>query len=328
MPEAVELPAVLSEVLDAHLPEYDEWFYRYCGELSTPSGSERWMRHLRGVLAFSGRDVAGSDFLDAGSGFGFAVVAAAAWGARLAAGIDSYAPMVGTVRAYLPLLPNEWRERIRIDEGTVDDLPYEDEEFDIVLSKEAISHYRNVDAFIGEAWRVLRPGGVVVVSDGNNGRNPRRREETLAVWRAAEQVGHTTAGEHVFGESYQERRRAFIAERFPERDATALAERTARMTFAEIAEALERGEEPDSPFSTEEPPLDPGADAVLERLFDPYELARRFEGAGFRTKVRGYWGGASGKVHLRVANRLLQAVSRLTISTAPGFELRAEKPRG
>jgi 2-polyprenyl-3-methyl-5-hydroxy-6-metoxy-1,4-benzoquinol methylase len=323
--EAADLSGVFATLLAARRPEYDEWLYRYCGALGTPPGASRWMRHLRGILDFAGREIDGAEFLDAGAGFGFAAVAAAAWGARSAVGIDSYGPMVRTARAYVPLLPGEWRDRVRFDEGSVDALPYEDGRFDIVLSKEAISHYRHVDAFVSEVWRVLRPGGVVVVSDGNNGRNARLRKGTVAIWRAAEEVGNTTVGGHVFGDSYRERRRVFIAERFPDLDAATLAEQTSRMTFAETAQALERGQQPDSRFSTVEPPVDPGTDAVLERLFDPYELGRRFTAAGFRTTVRGYWGGASGKLHLRVANGLLQRVSRLSIATAPGFELRAEK---
>ena len=65
-------------------------------------------------------------------------------------------------------------------------MPYADGSFDLVLSVEAISHYRDVGAFIGEAARVLRTGGTLLLSDGNNGRNPRIRRATHALWEEFE----------------------------------------------------------------------------------------------------------------------------------------------
>jgi SAM-dependent methyltransferase len=44
-------------------------------------------------------------------------------------------------------------------------LPFEADEFDVVVSVEASHQYDNLDCFVGEAARVLRPGGVLVLGD-------------------------------------------------------------------------------------------------------------------------------------------------------------------
>ena len=46
-------------------------------------------------------------------------------------------------------------------------LPLPDEEFDVVTSNQVIEHLSNTDSFLGEAFRVLRPGGLVCVSTEN-----------------------------------------------------------------------------------------------------------------------------------------------------------------
>ncbi len=64
---------------------------------------------------------------------------------------------------------------------------------------------------------------------------------------------------------------------------------------------------------------------VMERLFNPYALAREIRSHGFDVTVRGYWGGASGSATLRMANRVLAALFRLTMVTAQSFRIVAVK---
>lgn len=44
-----------------------------------------------------------------------------------------------------------------------DRFPFNDETFDIIFSKSAIEHLRSLDNFIKENYRVLKPGGTVIV---------------------------------------------------------------------------------------------------------------------------------------------------------------------
>jgi SAM-dependent methyltransferase len=328
--EAAELAAVVHDALEARLPEYDPWFYRYCGSLASAEGVEKYLRHKTDLLDFAGIDPCGARILDAGAGFGLTLVVLASLGATLAQGIEFHGPMVRTARAYMPRLPAHFRNRIAIDEGNVMAMPYPDDSFDAVLSVEAISHYRDVEAALQEMRRVLRPGGVIAVSDGNNGLNPATRRKTREIWDAFE-LG-TSSGRvhgHNVEHVYQRERQDFIEREFPEVPAEKMARRTFAMTFPEIREACvlyERDEVyPESVYDGSVVPVNPADGQVIERLFDPYELGRQFEELGFSVRVSGYWGGASGRRSLRLANAILSRFSRLTIYSARGFLIAAAK---
>jgi len=48
-----------------------------------------------------------------------------------------------------------------------DPLPFENERFDVVVATEVIEHLRNLEEFISECFRVLKPGGIILVSTPN-----------------------------------------------------------------------------------------------------------------------------------------------------------------
>jgi len=107
-----------------------------------------------------------------------------------------------------------------------------------------------------------------------------------------------------------------------------LAERTSGLTRQRVLGAAElyseTGELPNSWFDPSNAPVDPESDTVIERLIDPYAMGRALRQAGFRrTRVQGYWGGASGKIHLRVANAALARLARLAIWSTPTFRIAA-----
>ncbi len=54
---------------------------------------------------------------------------------------------------------------IDIIDGSYDDVPFEDETFDIVFSEDAILHSNNKEKVISEAYRLLKPNGDFVFSD-------------------------------------------------------------------------------------------------------------------------------------------------------------------
>lgn len=49
-----------------------------------------------------------------------------------------------------------------------DGMAFADATFDVVLAADVIEHLHDRDAFLHECWRVLRPGGTIIVSSVNN----------------------------------------------------------------------------------------------------------------------------------------------------------------
>jgi SAM-dependent methyltransferase len=320
-------------VLDAQADDYDPWLYRYCGRLADSDEVARYRNHLEGMLRFGRVNPGGAAVLDAGCGFGFALIVLRSLGAADVHGVDISEPMLQTIRAYLPFLPADYRDRIHVARASVEQLPYKDRSLDLVLSIEAISHYRYPDAFFGEAARVLRPGGALLIRDGNNARNPKIRRETRALWEEFESGKPSKLGtKHERDGTYRLRREEIIREAFPGLSDEVVADlrlRTAFMSRDEIVAAVgdyaSGGARPASFFTGKDAPVDPNSGAVHERLFDAYELADRLRESGFSVRVAGYWGGAGGNRLASLATAVLTPASRLAIATAPAFTIAARR---
>ncbi|HEY6398333.1 MAG TPA: class I SAM-dependent methyltransferase, partial [Solirubrobacteraceae bacterium] len=293
----------------------------------------RYLRHHLDLLQLGGADPDRRVVVDAGCGFGFTMILDALLGATRVHGIEVNRSMVQTIETFLPLLPDEVASRVEVHCASVTKMPLEDESADIVLSVEAISHYLHVEEFIDEAFRVLRPGGVLLIADGNNGSNPIVRRHTYEIWEAAErgQADQTVRG-HLLGEPYVEVRRQVLQTNFPEMSAPAAAEiarRTAGFTADRVIAAgrdyLEHSALPSSIYRRRKLAVAPDGTA-MEELFHPGRLARQLRQRGFQARAYGYWGGANGSALIRSVNRALTALSPVTMPTAPSFRVVARKP--
>jgi SAM-dependent methyltransferase len=101
----------------------------------------------------------GGALLDVGTHQGeFAARVAQRIGATRVAGIDFVAEHVDAARA----------RGIEVMCANIDDgLPFADGEFDTVHANQVIEHVRRSDAFLREVRRVLRPGGLALISTNN-----------------------------------------------------------------------------------------------------------------------------------------------------------------
>jgi SAM-dependent methyltransferase len=301
---------------------------RYFGFGSDRQAIRRYVQYTLDNLAFAGFEPNRQRILDAGCGFGLSLVIYGLYGAVGLCGVDIDAAAIRFSERYRSALPGDLSERLRLEIGSVASLPYSDESFDVVTSFEAVSHYLDVDRALHEFHRVLRPGGVLIVSDGNNGLNPLYAHRIRELWRAAEEgPGYRAISGHSIGKPYRERREEIIRQHAPNlasEDVRRLTLATFGLVKSEIAAAVDRylteGMLPAGVDTKGSPPVDPDG-ATHERLFNPYALGEQLGSIGFDVSVVGHWGGASGHRVVRVANSLLAAGSRLTMYTARGFRI-------
>lgn len=94
----------------------------------------------------------GCELLDLCCGPGHLAAAAVAKGAK-AQGVDFAEPMVARAKQNYPDIP--------FQQGDAEDLPYDTESFDAIACAFGVMHLEHPDRCFAEAFRVLRPGGVL-----------------------------------------------------------------------------------------------------------------------------------------------------------------------
>jgi len=134
---------------------YDEGYYHGVNSGYPAAGYEsahatwaHWVAHLAAAHG-------GGRWLDLGCAYGYLVAEAAAGGFR-ASGLDVSAYALGRAAAAAP------PARGRLARGRAEALPFADGTFDVVSAFDVLEHLLDPDAVLAEAWRVLRPGGVLV----------------------------------------------------------------------------------------------------------------------------------------------------------------------
>ena len=305
----------------------DPWVLSFYRDLRTEAGMRRFSRAHQQLISLAG-GVVGRDVVDAGSGFGMAANLIASWGARRVHAIELLGSMVDTHRRILtrdfPHLQNVCTIR-----GDVGAIPLVGQSVDLVLSVEAISHYFALDAFLDESARVLRRGGTLLVSDANNGANPRVRAATEEIWQRWEHGPHGHLDHHDITDTFVERRARIVRERFPALPADHVelyAAATSGFDRGEVETAVRRhldgGPRPASFYKRGDLPRDPDNGTVAERLFDPIALGREIEKRGFNVRVLAHFGGARNDL-FRAANAVLRWLPLFRY--APAFRIVAVK---
>lgn len=99
--------------------------------------------------------------LDLGCGAGHVSFAAAPHATEVVA-YDLSAEMLETVAR---AAAGRGLSNVRTERGIAESLPFADATFDAVLSRYSAHHWRDLDAALREALRVLKPGGLIAVVD-------------------------------------------------------------------------------------------------------------------------------------------------------------------
>ncbi|MDZ5650611.1 glycosyltransferase [Nitrospirillum sp. BR 11828] len=128
---------------------------RYVSGLVGDIQHEHYHRYL-----FSLRYCAGKDVLDvaSGEGYGSFLIGQAA---RSVIGVDIDPVTVDFANR------NYMSERVSYRQGDAAALPIASQSVDVVVSFETLEHFTAQEAFISEIARVLRPGGILVISSPN-----------------------------------------------------------------------------------------------------------------------------------------------------------------
>jgi SAM-dependent methyltransferase len=79
-------------------------------------------------------------------------------------GLDSDAGVIAAAAAAASAEAN-----LRFEHGNAEQLPYDDAAFDAVFMHAVLQHLDDPAAVLAEAWRVLRPGGVIGIADADFG---------------------------------------------------------------------------------------------------------------------------------------------------------------
>jgi len=314
------------DALRARLPEYFLVYYKHLNILRNPARIEHLLQKGREMYEYL--EAEGKDVLDLGAGFGLEALLVAIYGARrvLATEIDRDMVAVGEylARAVDPPL-DTGRFESRYGDGIAMELP--SASFDGVMANCVISHVRDLEGFLKEANRLLRPGGIFFLSDENNSLYLPARRRRRKGWRDMEREP---------GGPYFIARRAMIGEHFPALAEQQLLEATRRTrglvgneVVAGTRELLESGAvRRRAPF----PFRDPRDGQFPERELNPFWMMSRFREAGLEPQLLPAFFSRAIEVHPRqwVKDVLRFFCSRwpvLSVYVWPIMRLRGRKVR-
>jgi SAM-dependent methyltransferase len=141
----------------------------FTGERFLPGArGEIWYEHWH-RYHFAAALVAGKEVLDvaSGAGYGSALLARSA---RRVVGADISTEAIAHARASYAAIAN-----VAFEQADCAALPFPDASFDAVVSFETIEHIEKQAQFLGEAARVLRPDGLLILSSPNRPEYSERR---------------------------------------------------------------------------------------------------------------------------------------------------------
>lgn len=120
--------------------------------------------HMNGVLAMVGKVGAGNRVLDAGCGIGGSAIWLAENVGASVVGVNINEKQIQ--QAQTLVRERRLEERIQLQVADFCDTGLADASFDVVWALESACYAENKPAFLAEAYRLLKPGGRLVVADG------------------------------------------------------------------------------------------------------------------------------------------------------------------
>lgn len=258
-------------------PEYFLTYYTYLRIIRNPARIEHIFQKAHDMYRYL--EAEAREVLDLGAGFGLEALLVAIYGAKrvVATEIDHDMVLVGRYLAER-MDPPMTNFESKYGDGIAMEFP--SQSFDGVMANCVISHVRDLEGFLKEAHRLLRPGGVFFLSDENNSLYLPARRRRRRGWRQmeAEPDGPFFAA-----------RRAYIGEHFPKLGGNELME-AVRLTRGLVAEEIlsavrerqEKGRVTAKPDFLYRHPAD---GQYPERELNPFWMMRKFQEAGFAPEL-------------------------------------------
>lgn len=128
----------------SYYDDFSDWYERERGD-----GYHKMLDDLE--LTAVERYGTGKDILEAGCGTGLLLGRTLRF-AKSASGVDLSAGMLSKAK----------ERGLDVVQGSVTQLPYKDESFDLVYSVKVLAHVEDIEAAMEEMARVTRPGGIVL----------------------------------------------------------------------------------------------------------------------------------------------------------------------
>ncbi|MFH1379104.1 MAG: class I SAM-dependent methyltransferase, partial [bacterium] len=124
----------------------------------------------------------GQQIADCGCGYGTVPILFCMFGARTVWGVESRKVMIDAfskcINEISPQLTGIYPLR-----SDAEQLPFKSASIDVITSFDSISHMRNPERLFHEAQRVLRPGGRMLIVDGNSSLDMSHFYRHYAVWK-------------------------------------------------------------------------------------------------------------------------------------------------
>jgi SAM-dependent methyltransferase len=159
-----ELKRALELHYDAEFPDtrfwpgHKQWWLDAMG-IEHEAVILRFLQRFDSLIGWQGKRC-----LDMGCGSGSALIALQVLGAT-AVGIDKM--MTGDDQALARVRAAVYGMEVAISEGDATRLDFADGSFDVVFSNSVVEHVAEVDSYVSEAFRVLRPGGWFILTSDN-----------------------------------------------------------------------------------------------------------------------------------------------------------------
>jgi ubiquinone/menaquinone biosynthesis C-methylase UbiE len=252
-------------------------FIRYFSEYLERGNIDSYHRQIAAYVAESGFH---GSVLDFGCGFGLAGLCMRSLGVNDVTGADL---VPGKYETAQKIADYVGCDRIRFVQSD-DNLAFEDASFDGLFIKDALSHFYEDSPFLAHAYRVLKPGGILMIVDDRNSLSPLSVRNTHQIWEVSESGSPEQTKKLGIPRNYTVQRFEFLQTHFAEIDPARLqeiAEKYRGYTNEEIGNWLKGGA-----LGEKRAPCVGPSGIVQERLINPLVLKRQLQQLGFECRLR------------------------------------------